>query len=71
MNCSRACGSVSPRGSNKCRARKKPVRAKPSRSAAADGALMAGSLLGSLPVALFYSLFVDYYVSSLTGAVKE
>jgi multiple sugar transport system permease protein len=35
------------------------------------GALMAGSLLGSLPVALFYSLFVDYYVSSLTGAVKE
>ena len=29
------------------------------------------SLLGSLPVALFYSLFVDYYVSSLTGAVKE
>ncbi len=35
------------------------------------GALMAGSLLGSIPVALFYSLFVDYYVSSLTGAVKE
>ena len=24
------------------------------------GALMAGSLLGSLPVAIFYSLFVDY-----------
>jgi hypothetical protein len=24
-----------------------------------------------LPVAVFYSLFVDYYVSSLTGAVKE
>ena len=35
------------------------------------GALMAGSLLGSLPVGLFYSLFVDHYVSSLTGAVKE
>ena len=35
------------------------------------GALMAGSLLGSLPVAVFYSFFVDYYVSSLTGAVKE
>jgi multiple sugar transport system permease protein len=35
------------------------------------GALMAGSLLGSLPVAIFYSFFVDYYVSSLTGAVKE
>ena len=35
------------------------------------GALMAGSLLGSLQVAIFYSFFVDYYVSSLTGAVKE
>ena len=27
--------------------------------------------VGSLPVAIFYSFFVDYYVSSLTGAVKE
>jgi len=35
------------------------------------GALMAGALLGSLPVAVFYSFFVEYYVSSLTGAVKE
>jgi multiple sugar transport system permease protein len=35
------------------------------------GALMAGSLLGSLPVAIFYSFFVDYYVTSLSGAVKE
>ena len=35
------------------------------------GALMAGSLLGSLPVAVFYMFFVEYYVSSLTGAVKE
>jgi len=35
------------------------------------GALMAGALLGSLPVALVYSFFVDYYVASLTGAVKE
>ena len=35
------------------------------------GALMAGSLLGSLPVAIFYMFFVEYYVSSLTGAVKE
>jgi multiple sugar transport system permease protein len=35
------------------------------------GALMAGALLGSLPVAIFYSFFVDYYVSSMTGAVKE
>ncbi|MEJ0016448.1 MAG: carbohydrate ABC transporter permease [Acetobacteraceae bacterium] len=35
------------------------------------GALMAGSLLGSVPVALIYSFFVEYYVSSMTGAVKE
>ncbi|MFZ1431690.1 MAG: hypothetical protein WAS21_33625 [Geminicoccaceae bacterium] len=35
------------------------------------GSLMAGALLGSIPVALFYSFFVEYYVSSLTGAVKE
>ena len=35
------------------------------------GALMAGALLGSLPVAIFYMFFVEYYVSSLTGAVKE
>ncbi len=35
------------------------------------GSLMAGALLGSLPVAIFYMFFVEYYVSSLTGAVKE
>ena len=35
------------------------------------GSLMAGALLGSLPVALLYSFFVEYYVSGLTGAVKE
>jgi len=35
------------------------------------GSLMAGALLGSLPVAVFYMFFVEYYVSSLTGAVKE
>src|SRR3546814_565962 len=35
------------------------------------GALMAGALLRSLPVAIIYSFFVEYYVSSLTGAVKE
>ena len=35
------------------------------------GALMAGALLGSLPVALVYSFFVQHYVSSMTGAVKE
>jgi multiple sugar transport system permease protein len=35
------------------------------------GSLMAGALLGSLPVALLYSFFVEYYVSGMTGAVKE
>ncbi|WP_246666233.1 carbohydrate ABC transporter permease [Aquamicrobium sp. LC103] len=35
------------------------------------GALMAGALIGSLPVVILYSFFVDYYVSSMTGAVKE
>jgi multiple sugar transport system permease protein len=35
------------------------------------GSLMAGALLGSLPVAILYSFFVEHYVSSLTGAVKE
>ena len=32
---------------------------------------MAGALPGSVPVAIFYLFFVEYYVSSLTGAVKE
>jgi multiple sugar transport system permease protein len=35
------------------------------------GPLMAGALLGSLPVAFVYSFFVEYYVSGLTGSVKE
>jgi multiple sugar transport system permease protein len=35
------------------------------------GELMAGALLGSLPVAVVYSFFVEYYVSGMTGAVKE
>ncbi len=35
------------------------------------GSLMAGALLGSLPVAVLYSFFVEHYVSGLTGAVKE
>ncbi|MBI1801441.1 MAG: carbohydrate ABC transporter permease [Chloroflexi bacterium] len=35
------------------------------------GELMAGALLGSVPVALIYSFFVEYFVSGLTaGAVK-
>ena len=35
------------------------------------GSLMAGALLGSVPVAVLYSFFVEYYVSGMTGAVKE
>jgi multiple sugar transport system permease protein len=35
------------------------------------GSLMAGALLGSIPVAVLYSFFVDHYVSGMTGAVKE
>jgi multiple sugar transport system permease protein len=35
------------------------------------GSLMAGALLGSLPVAFVYSFFVEYYVSGMTGSVKE
>lgn len=35
------------------------------------GALMAGALIGSLPVVVLYSFFVEHYVSSMTGAVKE
>ena len=35
------------------------------------GSLMAGALLGSVPVVVLYSFFVEHYVSSLTGAAKE
>ena len=35
------------------------------------GSLMAGALFGSIPVAIVYSFFVEYYVSGMTGgAVK-
>jgi multiple sugar transport system permease protein len=34
------------------------------------GALMAGALFGSVPVAVVYSFFVENYVSGITGAVK-
>ena len=34
------------------------------------GPLMAGALLGSIPVAIAYSFFVEHYVSGLTGSVK-
>jgi len=35
------------------------------------GALMAGALFGSVPVALVYVFFVNHYVSAMAGAVKE
>ena len=34
------------------------------------GPLMAGALLGSVPVAFIYSFFVEQYVSAMTGEVK-
>ena len=34
------------------------------------GQLMAGALLGTVPVAIVYSFFVEYYVTGLTGSVK-
>ena len=35
------------------------------------GSLMAGALIGSLPLVVLYSFFVEYYVAAMTGAVKE
>lgn len=35
------------------------------------GALMAGALVGSLPLVILYAFFVEHYVSAMTGAVKE
>ena len=32
---------------------------------------MAGALVGSLPLVVLYAFFVEYYVSAMTGAVKE
>ncbi len=35
------------------------------------GSLMAGALLGSVPIAMIYSFFLDYYVAGLTaGSIK-
>ena len=34
-------------------------------------ALMAGALIGSLPLVVLYAFFVEHYVSAMTGAVKE
>ena len=35
------------------------------------GSLMAGALVGSLPLVILYTFFVEHYVSAMTGAVKE
>jgi len=35
------------------------------------GSLMAGALAGSLPLVILYAVFVEHYVSAMTGAVKE
>ena len=35
------------------------------------GELMAGAVLGSVPIVILYVFFLDYYVSGLTaGAIK-
>src|SRR5205809_2568187 len=35
------------------------------------GSLMAGALVGSLPLVILYAFFVEHHVSAMTGAVKE
>jgi len=35
------------------------------------GSLLAGALVGSLPLVILYAFFVEHYVSAMTGAVKE
>ncbi|OIQ64489.1 inner membrane ABC transporter permease protein YcjP [mine drainage metagenome] len=35
------------------------------------GSLMAGALVGSLPLVILYAFFVEHYVSAMTGAMKE
>ena len=45
-------------------------RAGPRETPSSGGPLMAGALLGSIPVAFVYSFFVENYVSAMTGAVK-
>jgi multiple sugar transport system permease protein len=34
------------------------------------GPLMAGALIGSLPVVVLYFLFVEHYVAGMSGALK-
>jgi multiple sugar transport system permease protein len=35
------------------------------------GSLMAGALVGSMPLVVLYAFFVEHYVSAMTGAIKE
>jgi len=35
------------------------------------GSIMAGALIGSLPLVILYAFFVEHYVAAMTGAVKE
>lgn len=35
------------------------------------GSIMAGALVGSLPLVILYAFFVEHYVAAMTGAVKE
>ncbi len=35
------------------------------------GSIMAGALVGALPLVILYAFFVEHYVSAMTGAVKE
>ena len=35
------------------------------------GSLMAGAMIGSLPLVILYAFFVEHYVSAMTGAIKE
>ena len=55
-------------------AQRRPSRRRADAADAGDfyfwGPLMAGALLGSVPVALIYSFFVEQYAAGLTGAVK-
>jgi multiple sugar transport system permease protein len=35
------------------------------------GSIMAGALVGSIPLVVLYAFFVEHYVAAMTGAVKE
>ena len=35
------------------------------------GSIMAGALIGSMPLVILYAFFVEHYVAAMTGAVKE